>query len=57
MSIRIVALGKKMPTWVEAGFVEYQRRMPPEFKTELLEIAPATRGKTRSVAKKSQRRG
>jgi 23S rRNA (pseudouridine1915-N3)-methyltransferase len=38
MSIRIIALGRKMPAWVTAGFVEYAQRMPRDWQIELIEL-------------------
>ncbi|SFC03132.1 23S rRNA (pseudouridine1915-N3)-methyltransferase [Marinospirillum celere] len=32
MKIRILAVGQKMPAWVEEGVNEYLKRLPPEFK-------------------------
>lgn len=43
MKITIVALGHKMPAWVEDGFREYTKRMPPEARVELLELKPEDR--------------
>lgn len=46
MKINLVAVGTKMPGWVTQGFEEYSRRLPRECQLQLLEIAPAKRGKT-----------
>lgn len=43
MQLFIIAVGKKMPTWIENGFEEYARRMPPECRISLKEIRPADR--------------
>jgi 23S rRNA (pseudouridine1915-N3)-methyltransferase len=43
MKLRIVAVGHKMPAWINAGFAEYAQRMPHEARIELSEIKPATR--------------
>jgi 23S rRNA (pseudouridine1915-N3)-methyltransferase len=43
MKLTIVALGHKMPTWVQTGFVEYTKRMPPEARVNLLELKPEER--------------
>jgi 23S rRNA (pseudouridine1915-N3)-methyltransferase len=40
MRVTIVAVGHKMPSWIEDGFREYTRRMPPEIKIELVEVKP-----------------
>lgn len=43
MKLTIVALGHKMPAWVQAGFDEYSKRMPPEARIELIELKPGGR--------------
>lgn len=43
MKFRIVAVGHKMPAWINAGFAEYAQRMPREARSELTEIKPAIR--------------
>ena len=40
MRITILSVGHKMPAWIEAGFHEYTRRMPPEARVELVEMKP-----------------
>jgi 23S rRNA (pseudouridine1915-N3)-methyltransferase len=50
MKIRIVALGLRMPTWVDAAVDEYVRRLPREFGCELIELKPEPRDRGRSVA-------
>lgn len=44
MQLVIAAVGHKMPGWIEAGFAEYAKRMPPECRVVLKEIKPADRG-------------
>ncbi len=39
MQITILAVGKKMPSWVEMGVATYQQRLPREYRLRLLEIA------------------
>lgn len=43
MKLTIVALGHKMPAWVQAGFEEYAKRMPSEARIELIELKPEDR--------------
>ena len=43
MKLLVVAVGHKMPAWINAGFGEYAQRMPRECRLELREIKPATR--------------
>ena len=45
MYIRMIAVGTKMPRWVEQGIDEYVKRLPPELKFELREIPLGKRGK------------
>ena len=40
MRVTILAVGHKMPSWIEEGFHEYSRRMPPEVRVELVEVKP-----------------
>lgn len=48
MKLRLLAVGVKMPSWVESGFDEYARRMPPHLALTLEAIKPGDR--RRSVA-------
>ena len=45
MRLSIIAVGTRMPAWVEQGVEEYGRRMPRELKLEWREIPLARRGK------------
>ena len=38
-----------MPAWIQEGFQEYTRRMPPEIRVELVELKPEERGGGRDV--------
>jgi 23S rRNA (pseudouridine1915-N3)-methyltransferase len=49
MRITIIAVGGKMPAWVEQGVAEYQRRMPRELKIEWREIPLVRRGRDTSA--------
>jgi 23S rRNA (pseudouridine1915-N3)-methyltransferase len=44
MRLRVLAIGQKMPAWVDQGVEEYTRRMPREISVEWLDIPPAKRG-------------
>lgn len=50
MRIQLLSVGRRMPDWVEAGFQEYAKRLPPECGLSLLEIDPGHRGKGASTA-------
>ena len=53
MRIAIVSVGHKMPAWIQEGFKEYVKRMPPEIRVELTELKPEIRdpGKASEKAK------
>ncbi len=44
MKFIVVAVGHRMPGWVDAGFAEYAGRMPREARIELVALKPAPRG-------------
>ena len=48
MKLFVVAVGHRMPAWVQAGFDEFARRMPRELPLQLVEVKaePRTSGKT-----------
>ena len=49
MQLVICAVGHKMPAWIESGFVEYAKRMPPESRIVLKEIKPVERADGKSA--------
>jgi len=57
MRIHLIAVGKRMPGWVEAGSEEYRKRMPPECRLELVEIAAGQRGKGVDLARLQREEG
>ena len=44
MLIRIVAVGHRMPGWVDAAVADYLKRFPPEIKVELCAVKAEPRG-------------
>ncbi|MGB5831439.1 MAG: 23S rRNA (pseudouridine(1915)-N(3))-methyltransferase RlmH [Thiohalocapsa sp.] len=50
MRIRLLTVGRRMPNWVEQGFAEYAKRLPPECALELVEIDPGHRGRGKASA-------
>ena len=44
MKFLVVAVGHRMPDWVDAGVAEYAKRMPREARIELVALKPAPRG-------------
>lgn len=43
MKINIIAVGKKMPKWVELAIHEFLTRFPREYQIKIIEIAPTKR--------------
>ncbi len=57
MKIRLIAVGTKMPSWVEAGFKEYAKRMPNDCRIEVIELPLGPRGKNQPVEKAIAKEG
>lgn len=52
--LRILAVGTRMPAWVQTGFAEYHKRMPRDFAVELREIPVSRRAGARAVAEEGE---
>ncbi|WP_251358330.1 23S rRNA (pseudouridine(1915)-N(3))-methyltransferase RlmH [Kangiella sp. TOML190] len=57
MQLRLITVGQKMPAWVEAGYHEYAKRFPRDFKLELVEVTAAKRSKNSDLEKIKQQEG
>lgn len=57
MRIRIIAVGTKMPDWVEQGYAEYAKRMPRDCVVELVELPLGQRGKNTDIARAMEKEG
>jgi 23S rRNA (pseudouridine1915-N3)-methyltransferase len=57
LRIYLIAVGTKMPAWVETGFKEYQRRFPRDMTLELIEISAGKRGKNADIKRILQQEG
>ncbi len=51
MRIRVLAIGTRMPGWVNDGVIEYQKRLPREWKFEWVESPLGQRNKSQSITK------
>jgi 23S rRNA (pseudouridine1915-N3)-methyltransferase len=51
MRISLIAVGTRMPAWVEDGVAEYSRRLPPEIQFEIRELALGRRGKNADIVR------
>lgn len=50
MKLVVVAVGERMPGWVDDAFADYARRFPRKARLELVEVRPEKRGPTRTAA-------
>ena len=51
MNIHLVAVGEKMPSWVQQGYQDYAKRLPRECSLRLVEVPPGKRGKNADIAR------
>ena len=57
MKLSIIAIGTRMPDWVQTGYEEYARRMPRDCALELRELPLAQRGKNADIARAIEKEG
>ncbi len=50
MKLIVVAVGTRMPKWVNEAFEEYMKRMPRDLRIELVEVRPEPRSGGKSSA-------
>lgn len=49
MKIQLISVGNRMPLWVDQGFAEYAKRLPPECALKLIEVPAVKRVKSQNV--------
>jgi len=57
MKINLIAVGTRMPQWVEAGVNEYKSRLPKNFELIVTEIALSKRSKSTDIKKAKYNEG
>lgn len=57
MQIHLIAVGSKMPGWVEQGYQEFAKRLPVECSLKLVEIPAGKRGKNADIARLTREEG
>jgi 23S rRNA (pseudouridine1915-N3)-methyltransferase len=57
MLIRLIAVGNKMPDWVEQGYQEYAKRLPPGYALKLIEITPEKRTRQSDIRRIVEKEG
>ncbi len=51
MNIHLITIGDRMPRWVQQGYEEYAKRLPPECGLRLVEIPAGRRTKNADIAR------
>lgn len=49
VNLNLIAVGRRMPDWVEAGVEEYRKRLNQDLKLQVREVAMAQRGKNPDI--------
>ena len=49
MQVTVIAVGHRMPDWIEKGYQEYAKRMPPEWHFVLKELKPIERSSSKTA--------
>lgn len=57
MKIRLIAVGTKMPDWINTGFDDYAKRLTDDVRLELVEIPAGKRGKNADIARLTDKEG
>lgn len=57
MRVKLLAVGGKMPPWVQQGYQEYLKRLPKQLYPDLVELPLGTRGKSSSVREAIEQEG
>jgi 23S rRNA (pseudouridine1915-N3)-methyltransferase len=53
----MIAVGGKMPSWIEQGFSQYSKRFPSDMSLQLIEITAQKRGKNADIKRILQKEG
>lgn len=57
MRLQLIAVGTRMPEWVQSGFMDYLRRFPKDMPLELIEIPAGKRGKNADIPRILEKEG
>jgi 23S rRNA (pseudouridine1915-N3)-methyltransferase len=57
MRINILTITHKSPAWIEAGYEEYAKRLPPSYALELIEVPAEKRGTNLDIKRILEREG
>jgi 23S rRNA (pseudouridine1915-N3)-methyltransferase len=51
VKVRLIAIGERMPDWVDTGVAEYAKRLSGEIRLEIIEVAAGKRGKNSDLVR------
>jgi 23S rRNA (pseudouridine1915-N3)-methyltransferase len=51
MHLRLIAVGNKMPDWIDKGYHEYAKRLAAGYQLSLIEIPPEKRTKQTDISR------
>ncbi|QAV23999.1 23S rRNA (pseudouridine(1915)-N(3))-methyltransferase RlmH [Proteus hauseri] len=57
MKLQLIAVGTKMPDWIQTGFMDYLNRFPKDIPLELIEISAGKRGKNADIKRILEKEG
>ena len=57
MKLQLIAVGTKMPDWIQTGFMDYLNRFPKDMPLELIEIPAGKRGKNADIKRILEKEG
>ena len=57
MQINLIAIGKRMPSWVTEGYQEYAKRLPRDYSLNLIELEAGKRTKGTDIARLTEQEG
>lgn len=57
LKIHLITIGQQLPDWINEGFAEYAKRLPPECKLHLVELPAVKRAKNYPVAQAIEEEG
>ncbi len=49
MRLHLIAVGQRVPAWIQQGFTEFNKRLPKEYKLRLREISTAKRQNDKDI--------
>ena len=51
MRIHLIAVGQRMPDWVSTAYQDFAKRLPNEYRINLVELSAGKRGKNADLAR------